>query len=75
MKSGTQLTYAGSANDSTRRSRRWRSFLLALCLFALMAALFRSVRQHAGDAGHAGVHRWRHTDCGWSALRLQALIC
>ena len=46
MKSGTQLTYAGSANDLHQAlAAMAQNFLLALViLFALMAALFRSVR-------------------------------
>ena len=46
MKSGTQLTYAGSANDlHLALAAMAQNFLLALViLFALMAALFRSVR-------------------------------
>jgi HAE1 family hydrophobic/amphiphilic exporter-1 len=46
MKPGTQLTYAGSANDLHQAlGAMAQNFLLALViLFALMAALFRSVR-------------------------------
>jgi HAE1 family hydrophobic/amphiphilic exporter-1 len=46
MKAGTQLTYAGTANDLHEALRAMaQNFLLALViLFALMAALFRSVR-------------------------------
>jgi multidrug efflux pump subunit AcrB len=46
MKTGTQLTYAGTANDLHQALRAMaQNFLLALViLFALMAALFRSVR-------------------------------
>jgi multidrug efflux pump subunit AcrB len=46
MKPGTQLTYAGTANDlHLALAAMAQNFLLALViLFALMAALFRSVR-------------------------------
>jgi multidrug efflux pump subunit AcrB len=46
MQPGTQLTYAGTANDLHEALRAMaQNFLLALViLFALMAALFRSVR-------------------------------
>jgi multidrug efflux pump subunit AcrB len=46
MPPGTQLTYAGTANDLHEALRAMaQNFLLALViLFALMAALFRSVR-------------------------------
>ncbi len=46
MQQGTQLTYAGTANDLHEALRAMaQNFLLALViLFALMAALFRSVR-------------------------------